>query len=125
MSIKVWHVTVREGSPHQVVRVAGQLFSGRGAVELNDADLQEPYRSEILNSEYLDVEVLEVQDLPEIDATNHARALALEQRIDLATVVGSGEEGRIVKSDVEAALRAARAPAGEEGAQLELAGEEG
>jgi len=39
----------------------------------------------------------------EIDATPAAEALAAEEGIDLADVEGSGEEGRILKSDVEAA----------------------
>ena len=41
-----------------------------------------------------------------IDATPTARTLAEEAVIDLASLDGSGKEGRILKSDVEAAIKA-------------------
>lgn len=42
----------------------------------------------------------------EIDATATARQLAEESGIDLATVTGSGKEGRILKSDIDAVIKA-------------------
>jgi pyruvate dehydrogenase E2 component (dihydrolipoamide acetyltransferase) len=40
----------------------------------------------------------------EVDATDSARELAEEHGIDLNGIDGSGEDGRVLKSDVEAAL---------------------
>lgn len=40
----------------------------------------------------------------EPDATDSARALALESGISLFTVTGTGAGGRIIKTDVEAVL---------------------
>jgi large subunit ribosomal protein L21 len=42
----------------------------------------------------------------EIDATPTARQLAEESGIDLATIKGSGKEGRILKSDIDAVIKA-------------------
>ncbi len=42
----------------------------------------------------------------EIDATPTARQLAEEGGIDLSTITGSGKDGRILKSDVAAAIKA-------------------
>lgn len=39
-----------------------------------------------------------------IDATDSARALADEHGLDLATITGTGTNGRILKSDVEKVL---------------------
>jgi large subunit ribosomal protein L21 len=41
----------------------------------------------------------------EIEATDTARALAAEAGIDLATIEGTGKEGRILKSDVQKAIK--------------------
>jgi hypothetical protein len=40
----------------------------------------------------------------EVDATDSAKKLAEEHKIDLSTVEGTGKDGRIVKPDVEALL---------------------
>lgn len=45
-------------------------------------------------------------DASEIDVTPTARTLAAEQGIDLASVKGSGKGGRVLKSDVEQAIKA-------------------
>jgi len=42
----------------------------------------------------------------EIDATDTARELAAEAGIDLASIDGTGKEGRILKSDVQKAIKA-------------------
>lgn len=39
-----------------------------------------------------------------VDATDAARALADEEGVDLGSLEGTGEDGRVLKSDVEAAL---------------------
>jgi len=41
---------------------------------------------------------------PDIDATDAARNLAAEHGINLATITGTGADGRITKDDVEAAI---------------------
>ena len=46
-------------------------------------------------------------DLNQVDATDAAAALAEENGIDLATVSGTGANGRIGKPDVQAAIDAA------------------
>lgn len=47
-------------------------------------------------------------DVPEsVNATDAAVELAAEHGIDMADVEGTGEDGRILKSDVEAAVEAA------------------
>lgn len=45
-------------------------------------------------------------DAVEVDATDAARALAAEHGIDLAAVEGSGENGRVLVSDVRAMIAA-------------------
>ena len=42
----------------------------------------------------------------EVEATDTARSLAEENGIDLATIEGTGKEGRILKSDVAKAIKA-------------------
>lgn len=48
---------------------------------------------------------VDATDAAAIDATPTARDLADEQGIDLATLEGTGKDGRILKSDVEAAIK--------------------
>lgn len=48
----------------------------------------------------------EEEDQEEIDATDAAIKLADQEGIDLATVTGTGDEGRILKSDVERTIDA-------------------
>ena len=45
-------------------------------------------------------------EAPAVDATATAIELAAEAGIDLATLTGSGKDGRILKSDVQAAIKA-------------------
>lgn len=51
----------------------------------------------------------------DIDATDSARQLAEENGIDLSEVEGSGDNGRILKSDVEAVIRKSASEEGEDG----------
>lgn len=48
----------------------------------------------------------EPAEAPTVDATATAVELAAEAGIDLATLTGSGKGGRILKSDVQAAIKA-------------------
>ena len=47
----------------------------------------------------------EVDVVAEVEATDTARSLAEENGIDLSTIVGTGKEGRILKSDVAKAIK--------------------
>lgn len=47
----------------------------------------------------------EVEAGVEVSSTDSARALAEEAGIDLATLAGTGKEGRILKSDVQQAIK--------------------
>ena len=67
-------------------------------------------------------------DEEEIDATDAAAELAAEHDLALADVEGTGKEGRVLKSDVEAAVEAAEAdaaPAEAEGGEEAPAAGEG
>jgi large subunit ribosomal protein L21 len=48
---------------------------------------------------------VEATSAPEFDITDSARELAEEAGIDLATIEGTGKEGRILKSDVQKAIK--------------------
>lgn len=41
-----------------------------------------------------------------VDATDAARELAVEEGVDLVDIGGTGSDGRVLKSDVEAAVEA-------------------
>jgi large subunit ribosomal protein L21 len=71
-------------------------------------EVEAPEEVEVVQAE---VPVAETEpatvDAPvEIDATDTARSLAEEHGIDLATIEGTGKEGRILKSDVTKAIKA-------------------
>lgn len=48
---------------------------------------------------------VETATVAEFDITDSARALAEEAGLDLATIEGTGKEGRILKSDVQKAIK--------------------
>jgi large subunit ribosomal protein L21 len=51
------------------------------------------------------VEAVEVQPVVEFDITDSARELADEAGLELSTIEGTGKEGRILKSDVQKAIK--------------------
>jgi large subunit ribosomal protein L21 len=51
------------------------------------------------------VEAVEVQPVVEANITDSARELAHEAGLDLSTIEGTGKEGRILKSDVQKAIK--------------------
>lgn len=53
-----------------------------------------------------------MSDAPTPPATPEAAILADEHGIDLTTLSGSGQDGRVLVSDVEAALKTAEPPSG-------------
>lgn len=91
-----------EGSPGAVAeaaRLEREAESSRLA-ELRDADnLTDAELAELEGLEKAEAELGQGDDEP--DATDSARELAKQHNIDLADVRGSGEGGRIIKSDVE------------------------
>jgi large subunit ribosomal protein L21 len=66
-------------------------------------------------------------EVEEIDATDAAAELAEEHGLELAAIEGTGKEGRILKSDVEAAVSAetAEPPAAEEEPEADEAPDDG
>ncbi|KKL07762.1 hypothetical protein LCGC14_2582780 [marine sediment metagenome] len=67
------------------------------------------------------VKIVKEPEPPVIQATEAAVKLAEENGLDLATIEGSGAEGAIIKSDVEAALKAEAEAEAEEKAEAEKA----
>ena len=51
-----------------------------------------------------DLDAYQAGDSDEIDATPDAKELADENGIDLASIEGTGKDGRILKSDVQSAI---------------------
>jgi pyruvate/2-oxoglutarate dehydrogenase complex dihydrolipoamide acyltransferase (E2) component len=96
----MYDVRVKQDHRWPTVRVSGREFSKAGEV-LGESHLNDEIRS----SPLLEIEEI-VQDQPSdvVDATNAARDLAAEHDIDLAAVDGSGEEGRVLKADVQAVI---------------------
>ena len=80
-------------------QVSGREFT-KDWVEYADGYVND----EIKNSELLEVE--EVVLAPVVNATRGAIALASESGIDILAVAGTGEDGRVLKADVEAHLEA-------------------
>ena len=73
------------------VLVPGQTY------ELDDAALAEPHNVQRIDEGLL----IPVQTNAGLDATDEAVQLAAANGVDLRDVTGTGQNGRIVKSDVE------------------------
>ena len=78
--------------------------SDAGAEEAEEAEAEEPEVEEPAAAEEAEEEVVE------ISATDAARELAEEHGLELSEVEGTGQDGRVLKSDVEAAVEAAEPP---------------
>jgi large subunit ribosomal protein L21 len=77
------------------------------------AKAKKPVEAPVVEVEPVVEPVVEVEVEPaaaeapvEVDATDTARSLAEENGIDLATIEGTGKEGRILKSDVAKVIKA-------------------
>lgn len=91
-----YEVTVRPGYRYPTAQVSGKIFSKRSAVSVSKSSIND----EILYSELLDVVEVD-KESTEINATSAAIELAKNEGVDLSQVVGTGNDGRITKADVE------------------------
>lgn len=105
-----YDVVVRDEYRYAHVRVGGREFNKGEATRLAEHEMTQEIRQSAL------LEVREVTPAGErvVDATNAARVLAAELGVDLASIVGTGEEGKIVKSDVERAAAVSSEGAGDD-----------
>jgi len=97
----------RARAPHRTI----QAFTGREFVGYEWRPVPDGAEDEAMRLEAGGFLELQSDDPPaapppvvEVNATPSAAALAELSGIDLASLVGSGFDGRILKSDVEAAL---------------------
>lgn len=90
---------VKQDGPEWPVTAFGGKTYTRGAW----APVPDGAHDEARNHPMLDVR----ERVAEIDATDAARELAAEHDIDLATVEGTGEDGRVLVSDVRALVEEA------------------
>ena len=97
-------VRVKKDARFNVITACGGMTFFKNA----DVSVDEVFRPDIENSPYLEI-TSETSPLPpfegEVDATDGAVALAGDSGIDLAGVVGSGAEGRVVIADVRALIK--------------------
>ena len=98
----------RAKRPHRTIRA----FTGREFVSYEWRRVPEDSDDEAERLEaggYLELKndppaVVAAPSVVKVDATRGAITLALESNLDLATIAGSGDGGRILKTDVEDAL---------------------
>lgn len=86
------HGRYPDGRRYLVAR-AGQTIPMTTAIQHGLVDAPKPIGPSSVKS-----------DATAVNATNGAKELAEEHGVDLATVAGTGENGRILKSDVEAVV---------------------
>jgi len=105
-----YDVCVRDDYRYNHARVGGREFNKAQATRLAEHEMTPEIRRSPL------LEVREVTPAGEhvVDATNAARLLAAELGVDLAGIEGTGEEGRIIKADVEAVADLASEGAGDD-----------
>ena len=99
-------MNARAKRPHRTIRA----FTGREFVSYEWRPVPDGTDDEAARLEaggYLELKKdppVAAPSVVRVDATRSAIALALESGIDLAYMVGSGADGRILKTDVEAML---------------------
>jgi pyruvate/2-oxoglutarate dehydrogenase complex dihydrolipoamide acyltransferase (E2) component len=105
-----YDVCVRDDYRYNHARVGGREFNKAQATRLAEHEMTPEIRRSPL------LEVQEVTPVGErvVDATNAARVLAAELGVDLASIEGTGEEGRIIKADVERVAGLASEGAGDD-----------
>jgi len=112
-----YEVTVHPDYQFPTARSAGRKFS-KGELQIvheGEAGWEEIVQCPILRA----TELPPRPALPEVDASNEARSLAAEAGIDLATIEGTGKEGRILKADVQSAIAEAAKIGPQEDEKLE------
>ena len=114
--VRVTEITIGKAKPSKakkpkkeeapaVVEVA--VVEEAPVAEVVEPEIAAP-EADVAKAEVAEAEVAapEAEAAPEIDITDAARKLADENGIDLAGLEGSGAGGRILKGDVEKAIRA-------------------
>jgi translation initiation factor IF-2 len=111
----------RRSKPEKVEAEAPEEEAEAAEAEEEEAAAEEPAAEEAAPAEEpVEEEAVEAEEEEEeLAITAAAEELAEEHGIDLDAVEGTGKDGRILKSDVQAAVEAAEAEAEEEAARAE------
>ena len=116
--VRVTEITFGKAKPHKAKKPkkeeAAAVVDEAAGEEVVEAEVAAPV-AEVVEAEVAapekeaaeaEVAAPEAEAAPEINITDAARKLAEENGIDLAGLEGSGAGGRILKGDVEKAIRA-------------------
>lgn len=105
--VRVTEITIGKAKPRKAKKPEKEEVPATEVVEAEVAAPEAETVEAVEAEAAVEVEAApEAKAAPEIDITNAARNLAEEHGIDLAGLEGSGAGGRILKGDVEKAIRA-------------------